>query len=108
MQGAYVDGEELWFGVSRPKRWLLFQAALQLVSRRAVRSRCMQRFVGKCSFAQSFRVASRSLFSAIYDWIQLCVDKNISGSFLWPQVRSENVGMIALLPFLECDLAAQF
>ena len=46
VQGAMLDGRELWIGASRPKRWLLLQAGLDICSRRYVRVRLLQRFVG--------------------------------------------------------------
>ena len=60
IQGAYLDGKDLWMGVSRPKRLKIIESGLWLVSERRVLVKSIERWVGKLSFAQSFRVCTRS------------------------------------------------
>ena len=66
IQGAYFDGKDLWMGVFRPRRLKIIESGLRLVSEHRVLAKSIERWVGKLSFAQSFRVCTRSSLESIY------------------------------------------
>ena len=70
VQGAFTHGAEFWCGLSRAKRVLLLQAGLHILSRRYVRVRMMQRFIGKSGFGQYYRRCCRPVYDRIYSWVQ--------------------------------------
>ena len=64
-QGAFIDGNQHWCGVSTEKRVALLQGGLRLLSQREVTLFTMERWVGKIGFAQYFKVCCRSVFSEV-------------------------------------------
>lgn len=107
VQGVMVDGLEGWLGVSRVKRARLFQAGMYLLAQRRPLVGEVDRWLGKLSFALSFRPCARSILQDIYTWLSrhrgIC-----KRAELWPSVRAEIVMSVILIPFMQSDLRAQW
>ena len=69
IQGAMLDGDELWVGLSREKRMRLQEAGRFLMRTRRVHVKSVARWVGKAGYAQFFRPALRCLLQETYKWI---------------------------------------
>ena len=103
VQGAMVDGVEGWVGMSKQKRLQLLESGLYILSQPRPLVGIVDRWVGKLSYARSFRVCARSVLQDIYSW--LSKHRNVSRrAWLWPSVKSEILMSIVLLPFLQADL----
>lgn len=107
VQGAMVDGVAGWVGVSYQKRLSILEAGLHLIVQRRPLVGAVDRWVGKLSYALSFRACARSILQDIYTWLD--VHRNRSKrAYLWPSVRSEMMMACILLPFMQIDLRAQW
>ena len=70
IQGLYVDADVHWVGVKMEKRQALFQAAFYLLQKPRVLVADVERLVGKFGFCHSCRPPMRSVFTAVYPWLQ--------------------------------------
>ena len=66
----------------------------------------LERWVGKVSFAQGMRTATRSSFEFVYVWIDQHRRRNLWGGALWPVVVSELVLAMLELPAMRINMAA--
>ena len=101
VQGAFIHGTDFWRGLSRSRRVLLLQAGLHTLSRRYVRVRMMQRFIGKSGFG-------RSVYDRIYSWVQHLERQRRTGGVLWESVRSEILATLLLLPTMQLSFITPF
>ena len=92
-----VDGVAGWVGVSYQKRLSILEAGLHLIVQRRPLVGAVDRWVGKLSYALSFRACAHSILQDIYTWLD--VHRNRSKrAYLWPSVRSEMM-MACILTF---------
>ena len=103
VQGVMIDGSHGWLGVSREKRAQLFQAGMYLLAQRRPLVGEVDRWLGKLSFALSFRPCARSILQDIYTW--LAQHRGIcKRAKLWPSVRSEMLVSLLFIPFMQSNL----
>lgn len=107
VQGVMIDGKDGWAGVSKPKRAMLLEAGLYLLRQQRPLVGEVDRWLGKLSFALSFRACARSVLQDIYTWLAQHRGK-VKRAFLWPTVRAEMVVSMCLIPFLQSDLRADW
>ena len=105
IQGVMVDGVRGCLGVSLQKRGILFEAGMYLLAQQRPLVGEVDRWLGKLSFALSFKACARAVLQDIYTWLAEHRGKSIRAR-LWPSVRAEIVVSMALIPFLEVDLRA--
>ena len=107
VQGVLVEGSRGWLGVSREKRAQLFQAGMYLLAQRRPLVGEVDRWLGKLSFALSFRPCARSILQDIYVWLGrhrgIC-----KRAELWPSVRAEIVMSLLFIPFMQSDLRSSW
>ena len=105
IQGVMVDGVRGCLGVSLQKRGILFEAGMYLLAQQRPLVGEVDRWLGKLSFALSFKACARAVLQDIYTWLAEHRGKSIRAR-LWPSVRAEIVVSMVLIPFLEVDLRA--
>ena len=90
---------------SRPKRLKIIESGLWLVSEHRV---MIERWVGKLSFAQSFRVCTRSGLESIYTWMDRYRRAGVRRARLWPAVVNEMLLAMLEEMTMEIDMKAQW
>ena len=108
IQGAYLDGKNLWMGVSRPKRLNIIESCLWIVSEHRVMVKTIERWVGKLSFAQSFHVCTRSSLESIYMWMDRHRRAGVRRARLWPAVINEMLLAMLEVMTMEIDMKAKW
>ena len=105
VQGAMIDGVAGWVGVSYQKRLAILEAGIHLIAQQRPLVGAVDRWVGKLSYALSFRSCARSILQDIYTWLDQHRNR-CKRAYLWPSVRSEILMACILLPFMQIDLRA--
>ena len=107
VQGVMVDGVQGTLGVSLAKRGQLFEAGLYLLAQSRPLVGEVDRWLGKLSFALSFKPCARAVLQDIYTWLSEHRGKAVRAK-LWPSVRAEIAVSLTLIPFLEVNLRADW
>ena len=108
VQGAFIHGRVLARLVTSEARATTSQAGLHVLSRRYVRVRTMQHFIGKSGFGQYFRSCCRPVYDRIYSWVQHHERQRRTGGVLWESVRSEILATLSLLPTMQFSFITPF
>ena len=107
VQGVMIDGKDGWAGVSMSKRALLLEAGLYLLRQQRPLVGEVDRWLGKLSFALSFRACARSVLQDIYTWLAQHRGR-VKRAYLWPSIRAEMVVSMCLVPFLHSNLRSDW
>ena len=108
VQGAMIDGDELWCGLSREKRARLVEAGLYLLRCSRPQIKPVARWTGKMSYAQFFRSCTRCTVSELFGWVD-AHRRGQRGRGRWTRgSRREVLESCLLLPFTQLDLASPY
>ena len=108
IQGVYIDSDVHWVGVRMDKRHALFQAAFYLLQRPRVLVGDVERLVGKFGFCHSCRPPMRSIFSAVYPWLQQARTQKLRTVEWDDNVWIEILMATLLLPYCQFNLSSPF
>eukprot|EP00435_Cladocopium_sp_Y103_P020181 s49_g4.t3 len=106
IQGYYVHPHDHWIGVSLEKRRHLFQASFDVLLRKQVVFKVMERWVGKHGFIHSARACLRSVFEETYGWLDSQRKLRPGLVELPAVVWTELLVSTLLIPYAQFDLSS--
>ena len=102
IQGYYVHPTGKWVGVSLPKRRIMLEGTLWLMTQSSPLVAEVDRLVGKHSFAHSARAPLRSTFEYVYPWLVRLRASRAKRAYSWPPWCWHEIALsAALLPLAQ-------
>ena len=106
IQGYYVHPEDHWIGVSMEKRRHLYQATFQVLLKKEVHFKVVERLVGKHGFVHSARACMRSIFEDTFGWLDSQRRLRPGLVELPARVWTELLVSALLIPFAQFDISS--